>query len=148
MNIHRTLLLAASLLPMAAYSLPPESPAVWREVTGVIHDPSLTQASYFTRPHQPAWRTTADGRVGLIVEGGGTEGGTPRFGLFIPEKMTAPFLNNPAGSFTMSSTSFKWLDGYTSPSNASSQFTLTSADGVRRGVSHAALWETAPPTAV
>lgn len=148
-NIHRTLTLMAALLPVAAYSLPPESPALWREVTGVIHNASLPQPNYFTRPHQPAWRTTSDGRIGLIVEGGGTEGGTPRFGLFIPEKMTQPFLNNPAGSFTMSSTSFKWLDGYATPSAASSQFTLPNTfDGVRRGVSHAALWETAPCTAV
>ena len=149
MNIHRTLTLAALMLPITVYSLAPESPAVWREVTGVIHDATLAQPNYFTRPHQPAWRTTADGRIGLIVEGGGTEGGTPRFGLFIPEKLTAPFLNNPAGSFTMSSTSFKWLDGYASASAASSQFTLPNTfDGVRRGVSHAALWETAPCTAV
>ncbi|MDB6139394.1 MAG: hypothetical protein JWO94_2466 [Verrucomicrobiaceae bacterium] len=152
MNItHRTLTLAAALLPIAAYSLPPESPALWREVTGVIHDTRVTPATTnFTRPHQPAWRTSADGRIGLIVEGGGAEGGTPRFGLFMPEKMaTQPFLNNPAGSFTMSSTSFKWLDGYSSPSAASTQFTLpNTSDGIRRGVSHAALWETAPPTAV
>ena len=145
----RALTLAAFLLPIAAYSLPPESPALWREVAGVIHDTRVTPATTnFTRPHMPAWRTTADGRVGLIVEGGGTEGGTPRFGLFMPEKMTQPFLNNPAGSFTMSSTSFKWLDGYSSASSASSQFTLLTSDGVRHGVSHAALWETAPPTAV
>ena len=121
----RALTLAAFLLPIAAYSLPPESPALWREVAGVIHDTRVTPATTnFTRPHMPAWRTTADGRVGLIVEGGGTEGGTPRFGLFMPEKMTQPFLNNPAGSFTMSSTSFKWLDGYSSASSASSQFIL------------------------
>ena len=148
MNTYRALTLAALMLPAVASSLPPESPAIWREVTGVIHNPSLNPASYFTRPHMPAWRTTADGRIGLIVEGGGTEGGTPRFGLFIPEKMTSPFLNNPAGSFTMSSTSFKWLDGYSSASAASSQFTLLTSDGVRHGVSHAALWETAPCTAV
>ena len=33
----------------------------------------------FTRPHIPAYRTTADGRVGIIAEGGNA-----RFGLMIP----------------------------------------------------------------
>lgn len=134
---------------MALVAAPPESPAIWREVTGVIDaDGTGPGRAQFTRPHMPALRTTADGRIGLIIEGGGIDGGTPRFSLFMPEKMTQPFLNNPASSTTMSSSSFKWLDGYTSAGAASSQFTLTNSDGVRRGVSHACLWETAPPTTV
>lgn len=149
MNSIRVLTAAAGLLPLALPAASPEPPAIWREVTGVIRNTTVTPATNtFTRPHMPAWRTTADGRIGLIVEGGGSEGGTPRFSLFMPEKMTQPFLNNPAGSHTMSLSGFKWLDGYASAGAASSQFTLTNSDGVRRGVSHAALWETAPPTTV
>ncbi|TLD72693.1 hypothetical protein FEM03_01050 [Phragmitibacter flavus] len=126
----------------------PESPAIWREVTGVITDYSTTPATpKFTRPHMPGLRVTSDGRVGIIVEGGGTEGSTPRFALMMPEKMTQPFLlSNPYGpdsanSHTMSSTTFKWMDGYTTAFQSRLQYT----DGVK-GVSHAALWNDNPPT--
>lgn len=144
----RPLILAAATLPLASASLAqqavPESPAVWREVTGVIKNYSGTTYlnSSFTRPHMPGLRTTMDGRVGVIVEGGGTEGGTPRFALMMPEKMTQPFLLNPAGSHTMSSTTFKWMDGYASASASRLQYT----DGVK-GVSHACIWDDVPPTA-
>ena len=121
-----------------------------RLATGVIRNTTVSPATNtFTRPHIPAFRVTNDGRVAMVVEGGGTEGGLPRFTLLQPEKLTSAFLNNPAGSYTVSKSGFKWLDGYASASASSTQFTLPNTlDGVRRGVSHAALWETAPPTSV
>ncbi|MDZ4289416.1 MAG: hypothetical protein U0984_15740, partial [Prosthecobacter sp.] len=75
------------------------------------------------------------------VEGGGIDGGSPRFALMMPEKMSQPFLLNPAGSNTMSSTSFKWLDGYASPGASATQYT----NGTK-GVSHCCMWDDAPPT--
>jgi hypothetical protein len=82
----------------------PEAPAIWREVTGVInYGAPGAPAPQFKRPHIPAYRTTSDGRVGMIVEGD-----FARFGLIIPEKLTAPLLLetnlvatiNPATLFT------------------------------------------------
>jgi hypothetical protein len=66
----------------------PEAPAIWREVAGVINSgvPGAPAPS-FQRAHIPAYRTTADGRVGMIVEGNNA-----RFGLITPEKLTAPVL--------------------------------------------------------
>ncbi|HYF35268.1 MAG TPA: hypothetical protein VD994_08280, partial [Prosthecobacter sp.] len=141
----RTSVAAACLSPacLLAQAATPESPAIWREVTGVIKNYSGTTYvnSSFTRPHMPGLRTTMDGRVGVIVEGGGIDGGSPRFALMMPEKMSQPFLLNPAGSHTMSSTTFKWMDGYTSASASRLQYT----DGVK-GVSHCCIWDDAPPT--
>jgi len=147
MNRLQTLMMAV-LLPSVSglgQQVIPESPAIWREVTGVIKNTS--GVPQFTRPHMPGLRVTSDGRVGVIVEGGGTEGSTPRFALMMPEKMGQPFLlnssygPNAANSHTMSSTSFKWMDGYASAYASRLQYT----DGVK-GVSHAALWNDSPPT--
>jgi hypothetical protein len=122
----------------AAQSVP-EAPAIAREVTGVTNLWVGTNATpMFTRPHIPGLRTSADGRIGVICEGGGVGGSTPRFALLMPEKMTNYFQNlppNPDG-FTMSSTNFKFLDGYTSGNNGTN-FTLYG-----QGVSHASLWDT------
>ncbi len=80
----------------------PESPAIWREVTGVVNAGTPgTPAPFFLRPHIPAYRTTSDGRVGMIVEGG-----TARFGLIIPEKLVAPVLLSGAGPTINRSTLF------------------------------------------
>jgi len=87
--------------------------------------------------------------VALSAGVGGAVAGLPSLPLLQPEKMTPPFLNNPAGSYTMSKSGFKWLDGYASASASSTQFTLNNTlDGVRRGVSHATMWETAPPQSI
>ncbi len=146
MNPTRLLLLAAALCPAAfltGQQAVPDSPAIWREVTGVIKN--YSGATYlnssFTRPHIPGYRTTLDGRVGICVEGGGPDGGTPRYTLFTPEKMTTPFLNAAAGSYTMTSSAVKWMDGFASASASRLQYT----DGVR-GVSHACLWDDTPAT--
>src|SRR4051812_18287999 len=102
-------LLSACALATLPFSLHaqiavPESPAIWREVTGVKNDYTTGVAvPKFTRPHVPGYRTSADGRIATAVEGSGPDGGTPRFTLFMPEKMTAAFLLNPASSYTMSS---------------------------------------------
>ncbi|MBI5775617.1 MAG: hypothetical protein HZA89_18005 [Verrucomicrobia bacterium] len=117
----------------AAQPVTPESPAIWREVTGVTNLWVGTNATpMFTRPHIPSLRTTVDGRVAIVVEGGGVEGGTPRFTLMMPEKMTQPFLLSPAGSYTMSQTNFKYLDTGTSSTN----YTIGG-----KGASHACLWD-------
>jgi len=145
------LLLAAfvsSCLPAFAQSatpITPESPAIWREVTGVVFtDPANLAGPAFTRPHMPAFRTTLDGRIGTIVEGGGAVGGVPGFTLFMPEKMTTPFLLNAAGSFTMTkstplSSDFVRLNVANTyaaaPLNAQDY-----TDGTK-GVSHVALWD-------
>src|SRR5438105_1150252 len=96
----------------------PESPAVWREVTGVTNLWVGTNATpMFTRPHSPGFRTTADGRVAVVVEGGGVEGGTPRFTLMTPEKLVQPFLLSAASSYTIATTNaFKLIDGFTNTS--------------------------------
>lgn len=112
------LLLSAVLIPVAmAYGQQsvPDSPAIWREVTGIIptYDGTIFRGSDFTRPHVPAYRTTLDGRVGIAVANGGPDGEGPRFTLFMPEKMAAPFLNNAAASHTMTSSSVYYHDGYT-----------------------------------
>src|SRR5688572_26674497 len=141
-NMKLTFPLVAILasLPVAVQGQFPESPAIWREVTAVINDYSTgTAVPKFTRPHIPAFRVTADGRVALTVEGGGSEGGTPRFTLLMPEKMTQPFLLNPASSYTMSSTVFTRLNvtnAFGDVAKGNGNYT----DGVK-GVSHACLWD-------
>lgn len=135
MKLLAAVLVSFPLLGLAQPSVP-EPPAIWREVTGVFNTyPNglgTTAVPVFSRPHIPGFRTSADGRIGLMVEGGGASGGTPAFVLMMPEKMSTaaqPFLLNPASATTMSSTSFNR--------------TLTPAnytDGVA-GVSHACLWD-------
>lgn len=96
-------LLAPSLVSQQAI---PEIPAKWRDVAGVQNF-VIPPEPYFTRPHYPGIRTTRDGRVGVMVEGG-----VPRFALLKPEKMQGvPFLENEASSFTMSNLEWKHLDG-------------------------------------
>lgn len=138
----KTILTLFALLPLAAQSLPPEPPSIMREATGVIRNTTVTPATNtFTRPHIPGLRVTADGRVGIVVEGYST----PAFTLMVPEKLTQPFLNNPAGSYTLSRSGWKYLD----TGSNSNQYTLPNTlDGVHRGTSHACMWETAPPTTV
>ena len=120
----------------------PESPAIWREVTGVIDPDGIAGTTYqpqFTRPHLPGYRTTNDGRISTAVEGSGPDGGTPRFALMIPEKMTQPFLLNPAGAYTVLSptvTRINVTNTYGNPSLGSKNYT----DGVL-GVSHTCLWD-------
>ncbi|MES2593742.1 MAG: hypothetical protein V4662_00315 [Verrucomicrobiota bacterium] len=141
------LLIAAAALCPAITALSqqaiPDSPAIWREVTGVIKN--YSGATYlnssFTRPHVPGYRTTLDGRVGICVEGGGPDASTPRYTLFMPEKMTVPFLQNAAGSYTMTNTTVKWMDGYANAGASRFQYT----DGVK-GVSHASIWDETPAT--
>jgi hypothetical protein len=140
------LLIAAAVLCPALTALSqvvPDSPAIWREVTGVIKNYSGTTYlnSSFTRPHVPGYRTTLDGRVGICVEGGGPDSSTPRYTLFMPEKMTVPFLQNPAGSYTMTNSAVKWMDGYANAGASRFQYT----DGVK-GVSHACIWDETPAT--
>lgn len=144
------LIAVLSLLPIVspAQQLIPESPAIWREVTGVVNNYSTGSAvPTFTRPHIPGYRTTADGRIASCVEGSGPDGAIPRFTLFIPEKMTQPFLLNPASSYTVSSptvTRINVTNSYGNPSLGSANFTLNSG-----GVSHACLYDPgANPTVV
>jgi hypothetical protein len=141
MKIPFPLFALCASLPLVAHAQQavPESPAIWREVTGVVNDRSSgSPVPVFTRPHMPAFRATADGRIGAIVEGGGNIGAFG-FTLFMPEKMTVPFLLNPAGSFTMTATTITRVNATTAYGNASlgnGNFT----DGTA-GVSHACLWD-------
>jgi hypothetical protein len=149
MKLLSTFVAAVASLPLAviAQQAVPESPAIWREVTGVFNTypggVGTTPVPVFSRPHMPAFRTSADGRIAGIVEGGGAIGSAPGFTLMMPEKMTVPFLLNPgfstAASFTMSATTITRLNvnnSFGSVSLGSKNFT----DGVK-GVSHAALWD-------
>jgi hypothetical protein len=139
----RLLLSFVAWIPLAhSQQAVPESPAIWREVTGVLWaNPSDNNnpQPYFSRPHMPAFRVTKDGRVACMVEGGGVMGSSPAFTLMMPEKMPVPFLLNPAGSYTMSATTMSRLNVVNSfaPSPLNSQdFT----DGTK-GVSHACIWD-------
>jgi len=141
-------LLASMPLLSPAQQATPESPAIWREVTGVVNNYSTgTAVPNFTRPHIPGYRTTADGRIASTVEGSGPDGGIPRFTLFIPEKMTQAFLLNPASAYTVSSptvTRINVTNTYGNPGLGSTNYTLNSA-----GVSHACLYDPgANPTVV
>ncbi len=124
----------------------PELPAINRQVTGVIDygSPSTGSNAQFQRPHIPALRTTADGRIGVIVEGDGSNFTSPRFTLMTPEKvsLTAPVLLSPAGSYTVSKEGFQSLPA-TDVGQVMQQFT----DGVKP-VHHVCLWDEAPPSFV
>lgn len=142
---HTSLIVAlCASLPALGLAQPavPESPAIWREVTGVIDPDGIAGTTYspqFTRPHLPGYRTTNDGRISTAVEGSGPDGSVPRFALMIPEKMTQPFLLNPAGSYTVLSptvTRINVTNSFGNPSLGSKNFT----DGVL-GVSHVCLWD-------
>lgn len=143
-------LFAALPVTSLAQQAIPQSPAIWREVTGVVNNYSTGSAvPTFTRPHIPGYRTTADGRIASCVEGSGPDGSVPRFTLFIPEKMTQPFLLNPASSYTVSSptvTRINVTNTYGNPSLGSSNFLISGAPG---GVSHVCLYDPgANPTVV
>jgi len=137
----------AALLPIvcSAQQAVPESPSIWREVTGVIFsDPANFAGPVFTHPHMPAFRTTADGRIASIVEGGGAVGATPGFTLFIPEKLTQAFPLNPPDSFTMTrpaplASDFARLN----VANSYAVAPLNSGDYTdgTKGVSHVCLWD-------
>ncbi len=138
----------------AAAPQEPESPAIWREVTGVkgievMHQGQPVRSAYFTRPHIPGFRTTADGRVGVIVEGEGIDGISIRFGLIAPEKSATPFLLVPKSpepsfdhSYTMSWDSFAYESGNGSQAHQNQQFT----NGSNRP-SHVFLWDDDGPNA-
>jgi hypothetical protein len=145
------ILVPATLLPALASQQPvaaplalpvPEIPALWREVTGVI-DGVVPSNPQFTRPHIPGLRTTADGRITCVVEGAGGFEGTPRFGLLVPEKMTAPLHASAPGAYTMSSPAFAWLAGYPHPQASAPEFTQNTGP-----VSHVCIWDDAGPVAV
>src|SRR5688572_14293558 len=145
MKILSSLAAVVAALPLAALAQQsvPESPAIWREVTGVINTypggAGTTPVPVFTRPHMPAFRTSADGRIAVIVEGGGAIGSTPGFVLMMPEKMSVPFLLNPAGSYTMSSTTVTRINVTNSFGNTSLG-TRNFTDGVKYP-SHVCLWD-------
>ncbi|MCA8954156.1 MAG: hypothetical protein KDE27_31905 [Planctomycetes bacterium] len=113
----------------------PEPPAIARDVLGVDGlDPANPT---FTRPHMPGLRVTHDGRIGVMVEGL-----TPAFALMMPEKMTAPFLLNPAGAYTMSSTQWSYMNNNSAWSYLNAEF----APGADQ-LYHACLWDDGPPVA-
>ncbi|MBK7973606.1 MAG: hypothetical protein IPK07_10150 [Deltaproteobacteria bacterium] len=72
----------------------PEAPRIVRDVSRVAGD-------RFTSPELPPNRTTYDGRVTVQVQGGASE---IRLSLFVPEKLTAPFLDGPPGAEIFAST--------------------------------------------
>ena len=142
-SLRSALVLAVLTTAAFAQQAVPESPAIWREVSNVnFTDPANRTGPAFTRPHLPAFRTTADGRIGTIVEGGGVD--YPAFTLFIPEKMTQPFLLNPASSFTMTKDTplpsdfvrINVANSYTTAPSNSQQYT----DGVQ-GSWHVTIWD-------
>ena len=71
----------------------PEVPAIDRKVVGVTEHE-------FTNPHIPPLRWTADGRVGVESQvGGSVENPSPvSIYLLAPEKLTEPFVDSPPGS--------------------------------------------------
>jgi len=142
------IVLASLSIAASAQQAIPESPAIWREVTGVVNNYTTgTAVPTFTRAHIPGYRTTADGRIAAPVEGSGPDGPIPRFNLFIPEQLTQPFLLNPASSYTVmlpTVTRINVTNTYGNPSLGSGNFTNGTA-----GVSHACLYDPgANPTAV
>lgn len=131
----------------------PELPAIPRQVTGVVENgtPPATPPPWwsgsnaaFTRPHIPAVRTTADGRIGVIVESNGLNWGSPLFVLMTPEKdtLTDPVLLSPASSYTVSKSGFSYIPA-SSFTDVYTQFT----DGVKPA-HHVCLWDENPPTYV
>ncbi len=131
----------------SAQQVEPEVPSTFREVTGVI-DAGVNPVHfpYFTRPHVPGFRSTADGRIAVIVEGNSTMR-VPGFTLIKPEKTTTPILLNPGGSptdqsssYTMTDPGFAYLDGNSSQAYINANFT----DGVKTA-RHACLWDADPP---
>jgi hypothetical protein len=116
----------------------PESPAIWREVTGITNSyPGAVPVH--TRPHVPAFRTSTDGRIGMRVKG------APTFALLMPEKLTQPTLVNPAGSYTMSSTNYFFLNGYSDGNSSTTNFVAPVANSVG-SISHCTLYDVTAET--
>jgi hypothetical protein len=59
-----------------------------------LWDVSLIQGTRYTRPHAPAMRTSADGRVAVQIIGTGVGA---RFHLLAPERLATDFARSPAG---------------------------------------------------
>ena len=91
-------LLAASALLMSAAPFAhglerPEPPAIERDIARARVDPDGVVR--FSSPQIAPHRTSADGRIGVQVQGGGPE---VRFYLFVPEKLTRPVLDEDPGA--------------------------------------------------
>ncbi len=71
----------------------PQIPAINRQVVGI------TETDGFKDPHIPPLRWTADGRIGVESQvGGSLESPSPvKMYLFAPEKLTQPFVDSPSG---------------------------------------------------
>lgn len=84
------------------YDAHPEAPAILRDVALVDDDAA------FTQPFVPGMRTTADGRVGIRVQGGppGPQWlmDNLSFYLFAPEKLTEPVMAGPPGAEILATT--------------------------------------------
>lgn len=94
----------AALLSLSGVSfsqtLLPESPAIWREVTGIkyrdpLAAPALRKPEH-QKPHVPSFRTTRDGRVAINPK-------TSLFTLMMPEKLGGPLLRTPAATKALNS---------------------------------------------
>ena len=71
----------------------PEPPVIMRDVHRIDDD------FRFTRPHIPGNRTSMDGRIAMVVQGG--LGPSPRsyfFSLHVPERLQSPVMTGPAGA--------------------------------------------------
>ena len=85
---------------LAMSSVPPsrpEPPLIMRDVS------RIDDQFRFNRPQIPGNRTTMDGRVALVAEGGtGTSGSALErnlfFSLHVPERLTSPIMTGPAGA--------------------------------------------------
>lgn len=73
----------------------PEEPVIMRDV-------AMADASDFSYPHIPPLRTSADGRIGIRVEGNEGMGGLQRFHLLVPEKMNESVMTGPNGATILS----------------------------------------------
>ena len=75
----------------------PEPPTIMRDVS------RIDDQFRFTSPHIPGNRTTMDGRVALVAEGGtGTSGSLIQnnllFSLHVPERLQSPIMTGPNGA--------------------------------------------------
>ncbi len=75
------------------YISQPEVPAIDRKVVGI------TEQEGFTDPHVPPLRWTADGRIGVESQVGGSlaDPSPVKMYLLAPEKLDQPFVESPAG---------------------------------------------------
>lgn len=132
------LIAAASLVHVASAQSVPDAPAIAREVTGVVDQgsPAAGTNAFFRRAHIPALRTTADGRIAVIVEGGNPYE-PPGFTLMAPEQLTQPMLLDSPGPFARGNSFTVSRQGFVA-------FPVLTPPGMP--VSHACLWDDAPPT--